>query len=77
MSNNKKLIDIDSILKNNPDVDVSELVRNLASLDELQKNGVDVGPNYNLGSPYSRPTPRKGPSRSSGSTLHAEPPKKM
>ena len=73
MSNKKKPIDIDTIMRNNPNVNVSDLARNLELINELQKNGVDMGPNYNLESPFSRPNPHNGSSKPTGSTLYAEP----
>ena len=75
----KKTIDlnISDIAKNNPDVDVNNLQRNLDILSELRESGVNVGPNYNLGSPYARPNPNKMKPGFKGSVLHAEPPKKI
>lgn len=59
MSRTKKsLPDISMIIKNNPKVDVATLNENLRLLRELKKNGLNIGPNYNLGSPYSRPYQR-------------------
>lgn len=58
MSETKKEIDINSIIKSNPKVNESDLARNLKMINELQKNGVNFGPDYNLGSPYSRPYSR-------------------
>ena len=49
------------------------LARNLELIKELQKNGIDMGPNYNLESPFSRPNPHNGSSKPAGSTLYAEP----
>ena len=53
----KKKIDKSEIIKNNPMVDPQKLIESLAELRDLQSKGIDVGPNYNLGSPYTRPTP--------------------
>lgn len=58
MSRTKKEININSIIKNNPKVNESDLARNLKMINELQKNGVNFGPDYNLSSPYSRPYSR-------------------
>ena len=59
MSGTKKIeIDINTIIKNNSKVNESDLARNLKMISELQKNGVNVGPDYNLGSPFSRPYSR-------------------
>ncbi|MBN2210796.1 MAG: hypothetical protein JW709_05305 [Sedimentisphaerales bacterium] len=51
-------INIAKILKENKKIKPSELAKNLKILGELQKNGVNIGPDYQLGSPYSRPDPR-------------------
>ena len=77
MSNKQKPIDVGTILNNNPNVNASDLARNLELLDELQKNGVDIGPNYNLESPFARPNPHNGASKPGGSRLYAEPVKKI
>lgn len=75
MSKTKKLkIDIDKIIKNNPNVDASDLCRNLKVIREVQENGVNVGPNYNLGSPYSRPYQR---SDETGLSSRSKAPKKI
>lgn len=70
---NKKFnIDINKIVKNNQNVSPSDLARNLKVIGELQKNGVNVGPDYRLGSPYSRPDRRSTESKPSGSVLRSE-----
>lgn len=53
---NKTTVNIKRILRRNPQVDATQLARNMAALAELRKNGVQTGPNYNLGTPFSRPS---------------------
>jgi microsomal dipeptidase-like Zn-dependent dipeptidase len=53
----KKPMDINKIIKNNPNIDTGQLQRNLHMLNELKRAGVKVGPNYNLESPFSRSIP--------------------
>ena len=77
MNNHKKQININKIIKSNSNVNASQLADNLKMIGELQKNGINVGPNYSLSSPYSRPNPHDGSFKTIGSILHAEPPKKM
>lgn len=57
MSKSKR-INIDKIIKENPAVDARELQRNIKMLQDLKQAGINVGPNYNLGSPYARPEPQ-------------------
>lgn len=48
------------ILKNNPKIDVGGLTKGLDSiriLRKLREQGINDGPNYNLGSPFCRPVP--------------------
>ena len=47
-------IDFNKIVKNNPKVNASDLDRNLKLIREVERNGVNCGPNYKLTSPYSR-----------------------
>lgn len=58
-----KKLDIQKILNTNPKIDPAQLQRNLDAIEALRKNGVIVGPNYRLASPYTRPP------RSSDATL--------
>lgn len=51
-------IDIDKLIKKNPAVDARELQRNIKMLQDLKQAGINLGPNYNLGSPYARPEPQ-------------------
>ena len=61
MSKSKR-ININKIIKKNSAVDVKELQRNIKMLQELEQAGIiDLGPNYNLGSPYARPEPQVEP----------------
>jgi hypothetical protein len=67
----KTKIDLNKIIKNNPNVDSTKLAQTLQALGELKKQGINVGPNYNLGSPFSRPDPNsKEPQK--GSILQAK-----
>ena len=63
-------IDINELIARNPSVDAGEVAHNLEVLEELKRRGVKVGPNYNLGSPFSRPEPGGKESEPRGSTLH-------
>ncbi|MBN2316120.1 MAG: hypothetical protein JXM79_19490 [Sedimentisphaerales bacterium] len=77
MSRNKTIdINIGDIAKKNPNIDISDLQQNLEILGKLRENGVNTGPNYNLGSPYARPNPNKTKQGFNRSALHAGPPKK-
>jgi len=70
MGKPKKIqIDIDKLIEKNPAVNVEELARNLELLKELREKGVKIGPNYNLGSPFSRPESHSNKTKSMGSTL--------
>lgn len=60
MSKSKR-INIDKIIKENPAVDARELQRNIKMLQDLKQAGINVGPDYNLGSPYARPEPQVEP----------------
>ena len=60
MSKSKR-INIDKIIKKNPAVDAEELQRNIKMLQDLEQAGINLGPNYNLGSPYARPEPQIEP----------------
>ena len=62
-------INIEKIVQNNRKVSSSDLVKNLKALGELQKQGVNIGPDYQLGSPFSRPTPRSSDSDKNGPVL--------
>ncbi len=52
----KITFNIKKLIKKNPNVDAKVLARNLEVLGELQKSGIKIGPNYNLDSPFSRPS---------------------
>jgi hypothetical protein len=65
----EKKINIDKILRNNRKVNSTDLARNLKALGELKKNGVNIGPDYQLGSPFSRPSPRNSKADTDGSIL--------
>jgi len=70
MRKRKKIqLDIEKLIAKNPSVDVEELARNLEVLQELQKKGIKIGPNYNLSSPFSRPESHGNKTESIGSTL--------
>jgi len=70
MNKSKKIhIDLDKIIEKNPAIDAKELVRNLEIIQELKKRGVKIGPNYNLGSPFSKPEPYNSETDSIGTTL--------
>lgn len=51
-------IDINKLIEKNTAVDARELQRNIKMLQDLKQAGINVGPNYNLGSPYERPEPQ-------------------
>jgi tRNA isopentenyl-2-thiomethyl-A-37 hydroxylase MiaE len=51
----RNTVDIKKLIKKNPNVNAEELAHNFEVLKELQKRGVKIGPNYTLGSPFSRP----------------------
>lgn len=51
-------IDINKLIEKNTAVDARELQRNIKMLQDLKQAGINVGPNYNLGSPYARPEPK-------------------
>jgi len=51
----QKNIDIEKIIQDNQKVNSSDLARNLKALGKLQKQGINIGPDYQLGSPFSRP----------------------
>jgi len=65
----KPQIDLNKIAKNNPRVDAEDLAQNLKIIQELRKSGVNVGPNYNLGSPFSKPGPDSKQTEPMGSAL--------
>jgi len=62
---------INKAIKNSSTVDMSELSRNLKVLNDLRERGVNVGPDYNLVSPYSRPSPCNSEDEPTGSILHS------
>lgn len=62
-------IDLNKLIEKNPKIDSQELAHTLKVLGELQKQGVNIGPNYNLGSPFSRPQPHSDEAESIGSEL--------
>jgi len=62
-------IDLNKLIGRNPKINSQELARALQILGELQKEGVNIGPNYNLGSPFSQPEPRTGKPQPIGSVL--------
>jgi len=62
-------INLDKLIKKNPKIDSRKLARVLQILGELQKQGVNIGPNYNLGSPFSQPEPHSSKPQPTGSTL--------
>jgi hypothetical protein len=55
----KKQIDFNKIIGNNPNINQQELADGLNSIGDLNKHGVNTGPDYNLGSPYTRPVPEE------------------
>ena len=65
----KDYIDIDKIIKNNPKIKPSELAKNLDFIDKMKATGLNLGPDYKLGSPYERPRNLKSTNRKSGPTL--------
>jgi len=74
---NKTFLDSNDLVKQNPRVDPNELRRNLEMLTKVEESGVNVGPNYNLGSPFGNPIRPKEPRKPTGSTLRAVPPQKI
>lgn len=70
MRKSKKIqIDIDKLIAKNPAINAEKLARNLEVLQELQRRGIKIGPNYNLESPFSRPTPSTHRTELKGSTF--------
>jgi hypothetical protein len=65
-----KKINLDKLIGNNPKIDSQELARALQILGELRKQGINIGPNYNLGSPFST-GPHSNKSKPIGSVLRA------
>lgn len=66
---NQENIDIDKIIRNNRKVNPSDLAKNLKTLGELHKQGINIGPDYQLGSPFSRPIPGSSDSDKIGPVL--------
>ena len=62
-------IDLNKLIEKNPKIDSKELARVLKMLGELQEQGVNIGPNYNLGSPFSQPEPHSSKPQPMGSVL--------
>ncbi len=62
-------IDFNKLTEKNPKIDSQELARVLQILGELQKQGINIGPNYNLGSPFSQPEPHNAKPQPMGSVL--------
>jgi hypothetical protein len=62
-------INLEKIVEKNPNIDSRELARALQMLRELQQQGVNIGPNYNLGSPFSQPEPNSSKPQPLGSVL--------
>lgn len=62
-------IDLDDITRKNPKINSQEFADALKMIGELQKQGVTIGPNYNLGSPFSQPEPQSGKPQSIGTVL--------
>ena len=54
-------IDLDNLIRKNPKINSQEFADALKMIGELQKQGVNIGPNYNLGSPFSHPEPHDEP----------------
>lgn len=52
----RKNINIEKIIQDNRKVNPKDLEKNLKALGELQKQGVDTGPDYQLVSPFEQPT---------------------
>ena len=65
----KITIDINKIVQENAAVDVAQLARNLHILKELKEQGINIGPNYNLGSPFVRPERKGDKSETPSSTI--------
>ena len=63
-------INLDELIGKNPKIDSQELARALQILGELQKQGINIGPNYNLGSPFST-GPHGNKAKPAGSVLRA------
>jgi len=62
-------IDLDNLIKNNPKINSQEFARVLQMIAELKKQGVNVGPNYNIGSPFSQPEPHNDKPQPIGTVL--------
>ena len=62
-------INIEKIIQDNRKVNSSDLAKNLKVLGELQKQGINIGPDYQLGSPFSRPSPKSNDSDRNGPVL--------
>lgn len=62
-------IDLNKLTEKNPKIDTQQLAHALRILGELQKHGINIGPNYNLGSPFSQPEPNSSNPPPMGSVL--------
>jgi hypothetical protein len=62
-------IDLNNLIKNNPKINSQEFARVLQMIAELKKQGVNVGPNYNIGSPFSQPEPHNDKPQPIGTVL--------
>jgi shikimate 5-dehydrogenase len=70
MKKSVRKLDLNKLIKNNPNVNPEEFSRAIQILGELQKQGINVsGPNYNLDSPFSRPESHGEKSHPAGSVL--------
>jgi len=65
-------IDLNELSKKNPKIDTKHLAHTLKILGELQKHGVNIGPNYNLDSPFSQPQPTSSNPHVAGSILQSK-----
>jgi len=65
-------INLDELIEKNPKIDSQQLANTLKILGDLQKQGVNIGPNYNLGSPFSQPIPHKSKSQNLPPKLEAK-----
>lgn len=67
----EKKLNIDKILQNNRKINPAHLAKNLKVLGKLHKKGVNIGPDYQLGSPYAHPRPRSKDTENNGPFLRS------
>ena len=68
----KDYIDINKIIKDNPNIKPSELAKNLDFIGKMRETGLNLGPDYTLVSPYERPRNLKSTGKNFGPILRPE-----